>query len=161
MRDRAAAQDLQSPLWSSAGNRLLWLARAVGASAERTQVGGGVEGLMAIDPRDEDSRLAEARELAQALTRFGDRTLNIAFAYVAGAGPPQALERQDAVVTVVPYDSDRVAADFIERLDDGSFRFRKCHGVSGLYHSRGDRIATLDRNNSKFFQKFKIASIVC
>lgn len=75
---------------------------------------------MAIDPGDEDSRFAEARELAQALAGFGNGAAHEAFAGVAGTCAAQGFERKDAVVAVIPDDSDRIAADFLEGFDDGS-----------------------------------------
>ena len=84
---------------------------------------------MPIDPCDEDAVFAEARELFQALAIFGDRAFEVAFADVAGACATETFERKDAVVAVVPHDTDRIAADFVEGFDDGSFRFREWHGL--------------------------------
>jgi hypothetical protein len=76
---------------------------------------------MSINPRDEHAALAEARELAQALARLGNRTADEAFAGVAWTCATQVLEREDAVVAVIPDDSDGIAPYFLEGFDDGSF----------------------------------------
>ena len=75
---------------------------------------------MAIHPSDEDPVLAEARELPQTLTGFGNHAIDMTLARITWTGAAQILDWENAVVAVVPHDADRIAADFIEGFDDGS-----------------------------------------
>ena len=85
---------------------LLGFGYAVGASAQGPKVIGGVERLMPVDPCDEHPALAEARKLAQPLTRFGNRSGDLALAQVTGARAPQIFQRKNTVVAIVPHDAD-------------------------------------------------------
>ena len=105
---------------STTRDGLLGFGYAVGASAQGPKVIGGVERLMPVDPCDEHPALAEARKLAQPLTRFGNRSGDLALAQVTGARAPQIFQRKNTVVAIVPHDANRIAADFMQRFDNRS-----------------------------------------
>jgi hypothetical protein len=69
---------------------------------------------MTVDPAEEYGRIAESRELHQALTGRRDFAVNSAAACIARAVAAQVLEWVDAIVTVDPLYADSVAADLIE-----------------------------------------------
>jgi hypothetical protein len=73
-----------------------------------------------VHPSNEDPILTEAQELTEALTGFGNDTIDMTLARIARARAAQIFQWENAVMAVVPHDPDRIATDLIEGFDDGS-----------------------------------------
>src|SRR5262249_58160240 len=95
---------------STPRDRVLRLARAVRAAAERSQLLGEQHCLVPVGPGDEHGLVAEELHPHRLLRLLWERRVAVcASARVAGTRAPDRAVRDDAVVAVAPLDAERVA----------------------------------------------------
>src|SRR5262245_13486684 len=112
-RDGVSGRSLLTPR-----DRILGLARAVGAAAERAQLLGEQHRLVAVGPAQEDALLAQQLDADRLLGggRRGRSPVAVG-AGITGACTADRAVGQDAVVPVAPLDAERVAPDLLQTRD--------------------------------------------